>query len=179
MHPSHYQVLCSKASRSRAALQASRQLSRLQCLRLSRSAAPGLSVLMQESQKVSNDASVRRLHACLYKTAPVVLASNNESASRSPSAARQGLHEVCMMHPHLCACLQTSATAGTMKEELNNTLLACLAEEAKSAHAAQEAIEFCRAAGLLHSTHRMLAPPHASLSLPLGAQSMGEKLAMV
>ena len=84
-----------------------------------------------------------------------------------------------MMHPHLCACLQTSATAGTMKEELNNTLLACLAEEAKSAHAAQEAIEFCRAAGLLHSTHRMLAPPHASLSLPLGAQSMGEKLAMV
>lgn len=62
-----------------------------------------------------------------------------------------------------------------MKEELNNTLLSCLAEEAKSAHAAQEAIEFCRAAGMLHlsfflffkklySTPRLPASPHASLS---------------
>ena len=39
---------------------------------------------------------------------------------------------------------------GAVKEELNNILLSCLAEEAKRAHAAQEAIEVCRAAGALH-----------------------------
>ena len=37
--------------------------------------------------------------------------------------------------------------AGALREELNNILLSCLAEEAKRAHAAQEAIEVCRAAG--------------------------------
>ena len=51
--------------------------------------------------------------------------------------------------PRVRTCLQGSAASGAMKEELNNTLLACLAEEARSAHAAQEAIEFCRAAGAL------------------------------
>jgi len=47
--------------------------------------------------------------------------------------------------------LQTSATVGALKEELNNILLSCLAEEAKRAHAAQEAIEVCRAAGTEHA----------------------------
>ena len=51
-----------------------------------------------------------------------------------------------------------------MKEELNNTLLACLAEEARSAHAAQEAIEFCRAAGLPPALPRLLVPHHATPS---------------
>ena len=59
------------------------------------------------------------------------------------------------------ACLQGSAASGAMKEELNNTLLACLAEEARSAHAAQEAIEFCRAAGTIQFS-QTLAPQHAS-----------------
>ncbi len=45
-----------------------------------------------------------------------------------------------------CA-MQTSAVWGALKEQLNNILLSCLAEEAKRAQAAQEAIEVCRAAG--------------------------------
>ena len=48
--------------------------------------------------------------------------------------------------------MQTSAAWGALKEQLNNILLSCLAEEAKRAQAAQEAIEVCRAAGTcLHS----------------------------
>ena len=46
-----------------------------------------------------------------------------------------------------CLLAQTSAAAGAVKEELNKLLLEKLAEEAKRAHAAQEAIEVCRAAG--------------------------------
>ena len=70
----------------------------------------------------------------------------DEVARDSPPEQDRGcMSSVC--GKHVRAWLQTSAASGAMKEELNNTLLSCLAEEAKSAHAAQEAIEFCRAAG--------------------------------
>ena len=62
------------------------------------------------------------------------------------------------------ALLQNSAGVGALKEELNNILISCLAEEAKRAHAAQEAIEVCRAAGAL-SAH-----PFGSALIPSNLQ---------
>ena len=62
------------------------------------------------------------------------------------------------------ALLQNSAGVGALKEGLNNILISCLAEEAKRAHAAQEAIEVYRAAGAL-SAH-----PFCSALIPSNPQ---------
>ena len=73
------------------------------------------------------------------------------------------------------ALLQNSAGVGALKEELNNVMISCLAEEAKRAHAAQEAIEGCRAAGelSLHPFRSALIPSNLQRQPLAGIMASG------